>query len=246
MGSPHALEVVDLCRRYRTGWRGAQRTALAELTLTLEPGERVGLLGPNGSGKSTLLRLLAGVERASAGAVRVFGESLERRAARARIGYLPDGFPFPLELTPRAVLELLASLHGLERAARRREAAAQLERVGLAAEARTPLSAFSLGMKRRFALAQALLHGPDLLLFDEPTAGLDAEGYVVLDELLREARARGVTLLLATHVLGDVQAHCPRVGVLFRGRLAAEGVTAQLLDSPERVLALYRELAGAR
>ena len=101
-------------------------------------------------------------------------------------------------------------------------------------------------MKRRFALAQALLHGPDLLLFDEPTAGLDAEGYVVLDELLREARTRGATLLLATHVLGDVQAHCPRVGVLFRGRLAAEGATAQLLDSPDRVLALYRDLAGAR
>jgi ABC-2 type transport system ATP-binding protein len=240
----NALEVRGLARRYRVGWLGRTRTALTGLELVLAPGESLGLVGPNGSGKSTLLRILAGIEQPSAGTVRVFGGTLSERSTRRRIGYLPDGFPFPDELGPRAVLELLGSLHGLARAERRRATDELLARVGLSAEARTPLGRFSLGMKRRFGLCQALLHRPDLLLLDEPTAGLDAQGYVVLDELLREARARGATLVLASHVALELEAHCARTVVLVSGRLAASGSTAELLGERGRLLALYRELAA--
>ena len=242
--SPPALEVRALTKRYRAGWLGRKRTALAGVELALAPREWVGLVGPNGSGKSTLLRLLAGIERPSAGTVRVFGAELARREARARIGYLPDGFPFPPELGARAVLDLLGSLHGLARDVRRRAAEELLERVGLAAEARTPLGRFSLGMKRRFGLCQALLHAPDLLLFDEPTIGLDAEGHVVLAELLDAARARGATLLVASHVAHDLQGRCARTLVLLGGRLVASGPTEEFLGESGRLLALYRELAA--
>jgi ABC-2 type transport system ATP-binding protein len=240
-----ALEVRALARSYRRGLLAPPRVALAGVELVLAPGAALGLIGPNGSGKSTLLRIAAGVERPSAGSVRVFGLALGVRAARARLGYLPDGFPFPLELAPRAVLDLLGALHGRPRRERRRAAAELLERVGLAAEERTPLRAFSLGMKRRFALCQALLNRPDLLLLDEPTAGLDAEGYVALDELLLAARARGAALLLATHVLSDVQAHCADALVLVRGRVRARGATAEVAGDRARLLALYREPAPA-
>lgn len=240
----NALEVHALARRYRVGWLGRMRTALAGVELVLAPGESLGLVGPNGSGKSTLLRILAGIERPSAGSVRVFGAQLGERATRRRIGYLPDGFPFPTELAPVAVLELLGSLHGLARRERRRAAAELLARVGLAGEARTPLGRFSLGMQRRFGLCQALLHRPDLLLFDEPTAGLDAEGYVVLDELLGEARARGATLVLASHVALELEQHCTRTAVLVAGRVAASGATAELVGDRGRLLALYREHAA--
>ena len=241
--APLALEVRSLAKRYRTGWLGGLQRVLQGIELVLAPGEALGLVGPNGSGKSTLLRILAGVERASEGSVRIFGQDVSTRAARARIGYVPDGFPFPLELTPRAVLDLLGSLHGRPRSERRGAANELLERVGLAREARTPLARFSLGMQRRFALSQALAFRPDLLLLDEPTAGLDAPGYVALDELLGEARARGATLLVATHVVTDLQDLCERVAVLLDGRLAQSGPTAELLRDRGQLLALYRQLA---
>ena len=242
--APHALEVRALVRRYRAGLAARPRVALAGVDLALEPGASLGLVGPNGSGKSTLLRVLAGVERASEGTVRVFGLDIGEREARRRIGYLPDGFPFPAELDPRATLDLLGSLHGVARAERRRSADEWLARVGLASEARTPLGRFSLGMRRRFGLAQALWRAPELLLLDEPTVGLDAEGHVVLDELLREARARGATLVLASHVAAELEDHCARAAVLVAGRIAASGPTRELVGDRARLLALYRELAG--
>jgi ABC-2 type transport system ATP-binding protein len=239
-----ALEARGLTRHYSVGWRGARRWALNGVDLALGRGEALGLIGPNGSGKSTLLRLLAGLERASAGCARVFGADVGTRAARRRVGHVPDGAPFPAELAPLAVLELLGALHGLARAERRRSAHAWLERVGLAREARTPLGRFSLGMLRRFALAQACLHAPEVLLLDEPSAGLDAEGHVVLDELLSAARARGVTLILASHGAPELVAHCRESCVLFAGRVAAHGPTGAWLGPEGRLLALYRELAA--
>ena len=242
MGSP-ALEVRALEKRYRS-WPARPRTVLAGIELALEAGESFGLIGPNGSGKSTLLSILAGVQRASSGTVRVFGEPIATRAARARIGFAPDGFPFPPELTPRAALAILGALHGAPRAAHRTAVERMLARVGLAAAAREPFARFSLGMRRRFALGQAFLHGAELLLFDEPTAGLDAEGYGVLDELLREARARGATLLIASHVQEDLREHCPRAGVLVGGSLALQGESSALLGDAARLRALYRECAS--
>ena len=226
-----ALELTDVGRRFRGLLGLAPRDALAEVSLEVAAGASLGLIGPNGSGKSTLLRLAAGVDRPSTGRVRVFGHDLSAgrpREARARLAYLPDDSPFPGELSARSALDLMGSLSGLERRDRRARAERMLERVGLGSAAGRGLRTYSRGMLRRFGLAQAFLHDPDLVLLDEPTAGLDALGFEVLDELTAEARERGAALVFASHLLSDVHATCDGLAVLIDGRLVASGPPAEV------------------
>ena len=259
-GASPALELRALEKSFRGGL-GARATAVLHgVDLVLAPGERLGLVGPNGSGKSTLLSIAAGIEPPTRGEVRLFGLPPSSLAARRRLGYLPEGSPFPPELSARAALELLGSLHGLARGERRRRAGELLERVGLADVAGRALGRCSKGMLRRFGLAQAVLHRPDLLLLDEPTSGLDAEGFLVLDELLAEAAARGTALVICSHAVGDLVAHGERLAVLLEGRIVADGPPADLLgaharrrleleglgaDGLARVEALVAEAGGA-
>ena len=210
-------------------WRRPRQTVLTGITRSLAAGERVGLCGPNGSGKSTLMRVAAGIERPSEGQVRLFGEDPEATRARKRIGFLPEGAALPGELSARTALELFASLHGFERATRKRRVLAMLERVGLSEARDKELRLFSKGMLRRFGLAHAFLADPDLVFLDEPTAGLDAEGHVVLAELLADARERGAALLLASHHLEDVERHAERLWVLLHGEIVADGPPRDVL-----------------
>jgi ABC-2 type transport system ATP-binding protein len=223
------LDSVD--RDYPCLWGLRRRAALTGISAKVAPGTIFGLLGPNGSGKSTLLRLLAGAERPTRGEIQLFGAPLDS-ATRGRIGYLPEDSPFPAELSAQAALELLGSLQGMGRGEIRRQGAELLERVGLSAEARTPLSRFSRGMARRFGLAQALLHSPDLLLLDEPSAGLDAPGFLVLGELLDEARALGTTVVLSSHDKDELLLNCDELLLLLDGRVAARGSSAAVLGRP--------------
>jgi ABC-2 type transport system ATP-binding protein len=239
-----ALAARSLGQHYRRGFLLRPRLVLDGIEFTLARGEALGLVGANGSGKSTLLALAAGLRAPTRGQIEVFGLAATARAARARTGFLADGFPFPPELGPRALLELFGALRGEARRARRARAEAWLVRVGLAREATTPLGTFSLGMKRRLALAQAAAHEPELLLLDEPTAGLDAEGHVVLAEILAEARARGAALVFATHVPADLVAHCPETLVLLGGHALERVPSATLAQDPEHLLRLYRRHAG--
>jgi ABC-2 type transport system ATP-binding protein len=219
---------------------GLRRTeVLRGIELELRRGASLGMVGPNGSGKSTLLRLIAGVDRPRTGRVEVLGGSPREPRVRARVGWLPEESPFPRELGARRALELIGNLNGLPRAQARERAGVLLERVGLAHAARTPLGRFSRGMLRRFGLAQAVLADPELLLLDEPTAGLDAPGCEVLEELLAEARARGASVVIASHLLADVHRHCERLAVLIGGRLAAVGTPLELLAraQPDEVAA---------
>ena len=202
---------------------------LRGIDLELARGRSLGMVGPNGSGKSTLLRLIAGVDRPRAGRVEVLGGSPREPRVRARVGWLPEESPFPRELGAQRALELIGNLNGLPRAVARERSRVLLERVGLAPHARAPLSRFSRGMLRRFGLAQAVLAEPDLLLLDEPTAGLDAPGCEVLESLLEEARARGASVVIASHLLSDVHRHCDQLAVMIDGRLAALGTPLELL-----------------
>jgi len=181
------------------------------------------------------LRIAAGLQRPSAGSVSVFGRPLEEGSVRRRIGYVADHSPFPPELSARHILELFHRLQRLPergRAARRERCDAQLERAGLVDDAHRPLGTYSRGMLRRFALAQAFLHGPELLLLDEPTAGLDAPGYDVLEGFLDEARSRRAAVVFATHTTSDLLAFTRHVIVLVDGRVLRQGDPAHLLDGP--------------
>lgn len=229
-----ALRLDGVSRRFPIGLGLRRRTALHGVDLEVPQGTTLALVGPNGSGKSTLLRLVAGVDRPSGGAIAVLGEPPARAAARRRLAYLPEDSPFPPELTARAALDLLGALSGLPRAQVRERGEALLERVGLGPHRRRTLRGFSRGMLRRFGLAQAFLSEPEVVLLDEPTAGLDAEGFAVIEDLLGEARGRGATIVLASHVLADVHDHCDHVAVLLDGRVAVQGDPASLLDRDAR------------
>jgi len=242
---PLALAARGVVRRFRGGLFARAKVALHGVDLAVPRGAALGLVGPNGSGKSTLMRLCAGVDVPTRGTLEVAGLPAASAAARARTAYLPEDSPFPGELSARAALALLAALAGLDRRTAAQRGAALLERVGLAEAAKRPLAGLSRGMLRRFGLAQAFLAEPEVVLLDEPTAGLDAEGFGVLDGLLREARSRGATTVLASHLLADVHTHCDQLAVLAGGRLVAAGPPATLLAAAGRVRLDVEGLDGA-
>lgn len=234
------LSIQKLSQSYPAGCLGlGSREVLTEISFELEPKQRVLVAGPNGSGKSTLLRLLAGVERPSAGEALLGGLQITSSAARRRIGYAPDGCPFPGELPARTMIQIVGELAGLGRREARRQATRMLARVGLEPHAKRQIRHYSKGMQRRFTLAAAFLGAPDLLLLDEPTDGLDAQGFCVLDELFDEAQERGAALLFASHVASLT---CHEVHILFEGRLARSGSPEELVHVEGGLLTCYREL----
>ena len=233
-----ALRLAGVSRRFPVSFGLRSRTALADVDLEVPRGGTLGLIGPNGSGKSTLLRIAAGVDRPSGGRAELFGRDLARResrAARALLGYLPDDSPFPADLSGRSALELIASLAGLSRRERARRVPNMLEKVGLEEAGGRALRGYSGGMLRRFGLAQAFLDDPQLVLLDEPTAGLDVLGHRVLDELIAEARGRGAAVVVASHVVSDLHAASDRIAVMIGGALAALGPPAEVLSSDETI-----------
>ncbi len=238
------LRITGLRHAFPVALGLRRQEALRGVDLELDAGDSLGLVGPNGSGKSTLLRVIAGVERPLAGDVHVLGATPASARVRRRIGYLPEDSPFPRELRALPALVLLGSLRRMSRAAARERGAELLTRVGLADAQRMPLGRFSRGMLRRFGLAQAVLHEPDLLLLDEPTAGLDATGFGALAELLDEARARGASTIVASHMAADLMERA-RLVVLMHGRVAAEGDPRELLEDGG-LLGLYRRLERER
>jgi len=204
-------------------------TALAGLDLAVGPGEIVGLLGPNGAGKTTTVKLLLGLARPTTGTGRVLGAPLGDRAARGRIGYLPELFRYQPWLHAREVLALHARLARIAGADRRRAVDEALERVGLADRADDAVSGFSKGMQQRLGLGVALLGDPDLILLDEPTSALDPVGRTDVRAIVRDARDRGATVILNSHLLSEVEQVCDRVVILHRGKAIAAGTLDEVV-----------------
>ncbi len=197
-------------------------TAVDGVHLTVPAGVRFGLLGPNGSGKTTLVRMLLGLVHPTSGSAELFGQAMPRHAAAVlpRIGALVENPAAWPHLSGRVNLRLLdAAGRGGRRTDRRARVEDTLARVGLAGVDRRPVRAYSLGMRQRLGIAAALLRGPELLLLDEPTNGLDPRGIGEMRELLLSLNAAGVTVVLSSHLLSEVEALCTRVGVMDAGRL---------------------------
>ena len=202
-------------------WFGAKR-AVADLSLSVRRGEAFGFLGPNGAGKTTSLKLLLGLLEPSGGAGEVLGAPLGDRRARAKIGFLPEHFRFQDWLTGREMLRFHGRLYGLSGAALESRCEALLERVDLRDAAPRRLAGYSKGMAQRLGIAAALLPEPDLVFLDEPTSGLDPLGRIMVRDLIRELRGRGVTVFLNSHLLGEVEATCDRVVFVRRGEVVHE------------------------
>jgi ABC-2 type transport system ATP-binding protein len=235
----------DLTKRY------GRTVAVDGVDLDVREGDRYGLLGPNGSGKTTLVRMLLGLVFATRGRIEVLGQPVPRRVRDVlpSIGALVEGPGAYPNLSGRANLTLFdAAGPGGRRRDRRARVGEALERVGLAGIDRRPVRAYSLGMRQRLGLAGALLRKPRLLILDEPTNGLDPRGIREIRDLLGELNRDGATVFLSSHLLGEVDAFCTRVGVMDRGRLVVQedldslrtptGRVRVATPTPERVASL--------
>jgi ABC-2 type transport system ATP-binding protein len=235
--------VIELDRVVKT--YGAT-TALAGLSLSIGRGELVGLLGANGAGKTTTVKILLGLARPTSGTGRVLGAPLGDRAARARIGYLPELFRYQPWLHAREVLELHAGLARIPPVDRRAAVAQALDRVGLTDRAEDAVSGFSKGMQQRLGLGVALLGDPELILLDEPTSALDPVGRSDVRAIVRAARDRGATVILNSHLLTEVERVCDRVIILDHGRTIASGSLDEVVASAGVRLQLDDPGEGAR
>jgi ABC-2 type transport system ATP-binding protein len=251
------VEAAGVTRRF------GRTEAVAGVDLEAGPGV-LGLLGPNGAGKTSLLRMLATVIAPSSGSLRLLGRDphgyAQRRQIRRRLGYLPQTLGYYPGFTVTEFVEYFALLKELPTGQVRRAVAAAVERTGLGDQARAKLRTLSGGMLRRAGIAQAIVNEPDLLLLDEPTAGLDPEQRVAFRALLRDLGQRA-TVVVSTHLVEDVGAACSEVALMDAGRIVFRGTPAELAaradgtdaagDAPlERgysaVLAAARSVAGAR
>jgi ABC-2 type transport system ATP-binding protein len=217
---PAALAVRDLRKRY-----GATE-ALKGVDLEVGEGELVGLLGPNGAGKSTLVKIACGLVRPSGGGAQVAGAPAGSPAANRALGYLAELFRFPDWLSADELLALHQRLSASDGGARER--GDLLELVGLADVAQRRVGAMSKGMQQRLGLAQAMIGDPRVLLLDEPTSALDPAGRRTVRELLEELRRRGVSVLLNSHLLSEVELVCDRVAIIARGEVVAAGAPGEL------------------
>ncbi|MDQ3236599.1 MAG: ABC transporter ATP-binding protein [Actinomycetota bacterium] len=215
------VEAAGLTKRY-----GSRITAVDDLDLNVRRGEVYGLLGPNGAGKTTTLRMLLGLIRPTSGTARVLGEKPGTPSALARVGALVESPAFYPYLSGRDNLEGMARLSGVHASKGRVEEA--LEQVGLTSRAGDRFKKYSTGMKQRLGVAAALVKDPELLILDEPTNGLDPKGIAEMRDLIRSLGRGERTVLLSSHMMGEVERICDRVGVIRSGRLVAEGPVAEL------------------
>ena len=238
--TPPAIETDGLTKQY------GDSTALSELDLTVERGEVYGFLGPNGAGKSTTINLLLNYIKPTAGTARVLGHDPwnDVVACHQRVGICPDRFDTYDDLSARRHLELVIDTKRADDTPR-----SLLERVGLVDAIDKPAGEFSQGMEQRLALAMSLVGDPDLLVLDEPFTGLDPHGASLVRAVVDAESERGATVFFSSHVLGQVELVCDRVGILHRGRLVAEGSLADLRDrcglsADATIEAVFMELTG--
>ncbi|GAB3981286.1 ABC transporter ATP-binding protein [Plantactinospora veratri] len=225
-----AVWCSGLRKRYR------RRVAVDDVSLTVGRGEVVGLLGPNGAGKTSVIKMLLGLVRPDAGEVLLLGRPGRDPHSRARVGYLPELFRYQPWLSAAEVLALHVRLAGVPvPVAQQRECLAQ---VGLADRAADRVGGFSKGMQQRLGLAVALVARPELVVLDEPTSALDPVGRADVRDLLLSLKARGIAVLLNSHLIGEVERVCDRVVILDRGRVAASGTLTELLGQRELRLRL--------
>ena len=216
----YVIETTDLTKIYQNRY-----IALNALNLRIEKGMVYGLVGPNGAGKSTTFRILLGLQKPTAGEVTVFGEPMnaERADLRRRIGFLPTNPSFPKHMTPIGYLHFVGDVTGMPPARTKVRLATLLQAVDLTAAAAQRIGNLSTGMLTRLGIAAALMNDPELLILDEPTSGLDPSGRKQTIELIRELSGRDRTIVVATHILGDVERVCTDVGIISQGRLIYDG-----------------------
>jgi ABC-2 type transport system ATP-binding protein len=225
-----AIAIRNLTKVFPIPFRREKLVAVSDLSLTVESGHVYGLLGPNGSGKSTTMKIVLGLVSPTAGKTEIFGRDSTEVESREDVGFLPENPYFYKFLTGEETLLFYGKLCGLRGAKLRERAKELLRLVGLEDAANRRIGGYSKGMLQRIGLAQALVQEPRLLVLDEPTAGVDPAGSREIRDLILAFKQRGITVLLCSHLLGQVQEICDRIGILHQGRMIREGPLDQLIS----------------
>ena len=229
MSTP-AISIQNLTKLYPIPFKRVKVTAVKDLSLTVEPGQVYGLLGPNGSGKSTTMKIVLGLVSPTAGKTEIFGRDSTTVESREDVGFLPENPYFYKFLTGAETMAFFGKLCGLSGARLRERTKELLALVGLENAADRRLGGYSKGMLQRIGLAQAMVQEPRLLVLDEPTAGVDPAGSREIRDLILDFKKRGITVLLCSHLLGQVQEICDRIGILHQGVLVREGRLGDLIS----------------
>lgn len=224
-----AVTVQNLTKVYPIPFRRTKVVAVRGLNLEVAPGQVYGLLGPNGSGKSTTLKIILGLVTASTGTTKIFGRDSREVGSREAVGFLPENPYFYKYLTGAETLRFYGKLCGLRGKKLQERTNELLDLVGLQDARDRRLGGYSKGMLQRIGLAQALIQEPKLVVLDEPTAGVDPAGSREIRDLILDLKRRGITVLLSSHLLAQVQEICDRVGILAHGVLVREGRVEDLL-----------------
>jgi len=255
--SPPAVTVENLTKVFKSGLGKQAFVAVRDLSLTVEKGEVYGLIGPNGSGKSTTMKAILGLLSPTMGKTTIFGKSSVEVESRRDVGFLPENPYFYKHLSGLETLLFygrLCSMSGRDLQDKARE---MLALTGLEDAANRRVAGFSKGMLQRLGLAQALLHEPRLIILDEPTAGVDPAGSRKIRDLIMGFKERGITVLVTSHLLEQIQEVCDRVGIMAHGRMVREGKLNDLIavenetelilaDASPDLLAEIRTLAESK
>lgn len=248
------LQSNQLTKRYK------KFTAVDNLNLKIHQGDVFGLLGPNGSGKTTTILMLLGLTEPTSGSVKVLGFDPARQplSVKARVGYMPDQVGFYDNLTAKENLAFIARLNGMSRTEASRRIDEALEQVGLTDVANKRVGTFSRGMRQRLGVADVLIKQPQLIIMDEPTQGLDPQAAHDFLDIIRGLKYQGITVMLSSHLLPQVQEVCDRVGLFHKGKMVLEGTVPELAqqvlggayrihleaDAPDTLTNTLRSLTG--
>jgi ABC-2 type transport system ATP-binding protein len=230
MSTTPAISIRNLTKVYPVPFRRERVVAVKDLSLEVGAGQVYGLLGPNGSGKSTTMKIVLGLVPPTSGKTEIFGRDSSQVESREDVGFLPENPYFYKVLTGEETLHFFGKLCGLRGAELKDRTGELLKLVGLEQARNRRLAGYSKGMLQRIGLAQALIQNPRLLVLDEPTAGVDPAGSREIRDLILDFKARGITVLLCSHLLGHVQEICDRIGILHQGMLVREGELGDLIS----------------
>jgi ABC-2 type transport system ATP-binding protein len=228
--SKNAIEIRELKKTYATSGNQPPKTAMHGIDFDIPAGKIFGLLGPNGAGKSTMINIMAGLVNKTSGTVKIgdYDQDVNPRQSRATIGVMPQELNLDPFFTPRAALEVQAGLYGVP--ARDRRSDEILEMIGLTDKAHAYARTLSGGMRRRLLLGKALVHHPEILVLDEPTAGVDIEIRQMLWENVRKLnRERGMTIILTTHYLEEAEEMCDEIAIINHGKVIVRDKTSELI-----------------
>lgn len=240
---PPALEIDGVSKAFGSGLNKKQ--ALRDLSLNIFQGEAFGFLGPNGAGKSTTIKLLLHFLRPDSGVLRVMGYTVGQEEFRNHVGYLSE-FPFFYDhLSARETLQLSGRLSGMSRTALDERISMLLARLDLSEAANRSVSGFSKGMKQRLGMANALIHEPQVLIFDEPMSGLDPLGRHLIKNIIVDLRNQGRTIFFSSHILSDIESLCDRIGIIDQGKLLYTGSVHEFIAGAasleERFVSIIKE-----